>query len=300
MSNRESDRSGGPDRSDGSGRTGNHRRLRPSGGYRELRSFQVTTVIYDATVSFCDRFVDKRSRTHDQMVQAARSGRQNIAEGSRAAATSSQTELRLVNVARASLDELLLDFEDFLRQRGKRQWDKNDAEAREVRAVGWQKDLTDQTDRTDPSDHWKSYSRWLEHSDPAVVANAVLCLIHQANYLLDQQIAGLERQFVEGGGYTEQLAAARLEERRKQKGVLSDRTDRSDPADQSDRAKTAPTCAACGQAMVLRTARKGERAGSRFWGCSGYPECKGTRSVEASYGSVGSDRSVRSDRKKRP
>ena len=291
MSNRESDRSGGSDRSDGSkDRTGNRRRLRPSRGYRELRSFQVTTVIYDATVSFCDRFVDKRSRTHDQMVQAARSGRQNIAEGSRAAATSSQTELRLVNVARASLDELLLDFEDFLRQRGKRQWDKNDAEAREVRAVGWQKDLTDQTDRTDPSDHWKSYSRWLEHSDPAVVANAVLCLIHQANYLLDQQIAGLERQFVEGGGYTEQLAAARIEERRRQG---AERTDPSDLTDRSDRTEKQLTCPACGKLMVLRTARKGGRAGSRFWGCSGYPECRGTREL-GSDGSVGSDRSVRS------
>jgi restriction system protein len=91
--------------------------LRPHGGYRRLRSFQVTEIIYDGTVAFCDRFIDKRSRTHDQMVQAARSGRQNIAEGSRASATSSQTELRLVNVARASLDELLLDYEDFLRQR---------------------------------------------------------------------------------------------------------------------------------------------------------------------------------------
>jgi restriction system protein len=90
-------------------------RLRPSGGYRQLRSFQAATVIYDVTVSFCARFIDRRSRTVDQMVQAARSGRQNIAEGSRASATSTQAELRLVNVARASLDELLLDYEDFLR-----------------------------------------------------------------------------------------------------------------------------------------------------------------------------------------
>jgi four helix bundle protein len=116
MADNESDRSVGSDRSSG---PKERRRLRPSGGYRDLRSFQTATVIYDATVSFCNRFVGKRSRTHDQMVQAARSGRQNIAEGSRAAATSSQTELRLVNVARASLDELLLDYEDFLRQRGK-------------------------------------------------------------------------------------------------------------------------------------------------------------------------------------
>src|SRR3990172_6435150 len=117
--------------------------LRPSGGYRNLRSFQAATVIYDATVSFCARFVDKHSRTVDQMVQAARSGRQNIAEGSRASATSSQTELRLVNIARASLDELLLDYEDFLRQRGKRQWKKDDRQAREVREVGKRLDLSE-------------------------------------------------------------------------------------------------------------------------------------------------------------
>jgi four helix bundle protein len=114
----------------------------------------VTTVIYDATVLFCDRFVDKRSRTHDQMVQAARSGGQNIAEGSRAAATSSQTELRLVNVARASLDELLLDYEEFFAAARKTPVKKDDPEAREVRAVGWQKDQTDQTDRTDPTDRF--------------------------------------------------------------------------------------------------------------------------------------------------
>jgi four helix bundle protein len=120
------------------------RRLRPSGGYRALRSFQVATVIYDATVAFCERFIDKRSRTVDQMVQAARSGRQNIAEGSRAAATSSQTELRLVNVARASLDERLLDYEDFLRQHGLRQWAKDDPEALAVREVGRQRQ-SDQT-----------------------------------------------------------------------------------------------------------------------------------------------------------
>jgi four helix bundle suffix protein len=259
----------------------------------------VTTVIYDATVSFCDRFVDKRSRTHDQMVQAARSGRQNIAEGSRASATSSQTELRLVNVARASLDELLLDFEDFLRQRGKRQWKKGDPEARQVRAVGARRDRTDRsdpTDRTDPAAHWRAYARWLEASDPAVVANAVICLIHQANYLLDQQIAALERQFVQGGGYTEQLAAARLQERgrRRRTGPSLDQTDRTDQADQSDRAQTDPACPTCGKPMVLRTARQGKQSGSQFWGCSGYPECRGMRELEESDGSKRSDRSDRS------
>ena len=167
--------------------------LRPHGGYRRLRSFQVTEIIYDATVRFCDRFVSKRSRTHDQMVQAARSGRQNIAEGSRGSATSSQTELRLVNVARASLDELLLDYEDFLRQRGLPLWDKDDSQAKEVRAVG----------RSYPTDS-------------------------------------------------------------------SNRTDQSDPN----------LCPACNRPMVLRKARKGGNAGSTFWGCSGYPECRTTRPLE--------------------
>ena len=267
-----------PDRVDRTDQTGNlarPKRLRPSGGYRKLRSFQTTTVIYDATVSFCDRFMDKRSRTVDQMVQAARSGRQNIAEGSRAAATTSQTELRLVNVARASLDELLLDFEDFLRQRGLRQWHKDDPQALEVRAVGKRLDPTDPSDQTNRA----LYARWLENKDPAIVANAIICLIHQANYLLDQQIAGLEQQFVEGGGYSEQLAAARIEKRRK---------DRSDPSDRTDGTeKEKPSCPLCKGLMVLRTAKKGKNAGAQFWGCAGYPKCKGVRRLD---GSVGSDR----------
>jgi restriction system protein len=213
--------------------------LRPHGGYRRLRSFQVAEIVYDGTVAFCDRFVDKRSRTRDQMVQAARSGRQNIAEGSRASATSSQTELRLVNVARASLDELLLDYEDFLRQRGLRMWDKDDPQAKEVRAVGRgdqtdRADRTDRTDRTAPS-HAAAYAAWLNHTDPAVVANALICLIHQANYLLDRQIAGLEKRFIQEGGYSERLYAARLEERSKQNS-----TDPSDPTDRSDLTENQP------------------------------------------------------------
>lgn len=235
------------------------KRLRPSGGYRGLHSFQVTTGIYDGTVRFCDRFVDAHSRTRDQMVQAARSGRQNIAEGSRASATSSQTELRLVNVARASLDELLLDFEDFLRQHGCVQWAKDSPEAVAVREVG--KKLAD---RTDPSDQSDLYRRWLESNDPAVVANAMICLIHQANYLLDQQIRALERQFVTQGGYSEQLAAERLRHRGQGQGNAE---------------TSPPLCPACGGTTVLRTARKGSRAGKQFWGCAKYPACKGVVNV---------------------
>jgi restriction system protein len=259
------------DRSDRSENTAKKMRLRPSGGYRKLRSFQVTSIIYDGTVSFCDRFMDKRSRTVDQMVQAARSGRQNIAEGSRASSASTQTELRLINVARASLDELLLDFEDFLRQRGLPQWAKDDPRALAVRAVGKQ-DRTDQSDRTDRSD-FENYKTWLNSDDPAVVANAIICLIHQANYLLDRQIAGLERQFIHEGGYTERLAAARIEERARQR-----RTGQADSTNQAD-LKT-PVCPKCEELMALRTARKGKNAGLQFWGCCGYPKCTGTRQVE--------------------
>jgi restriction system protein len=253
-------RSDRADRSDGSVTI---KRIRPSGGYRELHSFQVTTIIYDATVSFCERFVDKRSRLVDQMTQAARSGRQNIAEGSRASATSSQTELRLINVARASLDELLLDFEDYLRQHGMVQWAKDSPEALAVRRVGQR--LAKEGNQADQA---ALYRPWLEHKDPAVVANAVICLIHQANYLLDQQVRALERQFVTKGGYSEQLAAARLQERARKAG--------SDQADQTDRAQP-PNCPVCASLMALRTARKGPRAGSQFWGCTKYPDCKGTK-----------------------
>ena len=126
-------------------------KLRPSGGYRKTASFQTATIIYDGTYWFCERYVDARSRTVDQMVQAARSGRQNIAEGSRAAATSSQTELRLLNVARASLEELLLDFEDFLRHRHLPQWEPDSPEASAVRAVPrkFKEDRSDQSDQPD-------------------------------------------------------------------------------------------------------------------------------------------------------
>jgi four helix bundle suffix protein len=260
-------RSVGSDGSVGSNQSRNQRRLRPGGGYRKLRSFRTATVIYDGTVAFCNRFLDKRTRTVDQMVQAARSGRQNIAEGSRASATSSQTELRLLTVARASLDELLLDYEDFLRQRHLRQWDKGDPEAQKVRGVARRLDQSDRIDPTEQSDH-QAYAAWLEHPDPAVVANTLICLIHQANYLLDRQIAAMERRFVDGGGYTEQLAAARIAERQRQR--------QSVPKPKL----LSPACPHCGKPMVQRTPRKG--AQTPFWGCTDYPECRGTRRLEES------------------
>ena len=254
------------------------RRLRPSGGYRQLRSFQTATLLYDATVKFCARFVDPRSRTTDQMVQAARSGRQNIAEGSRAAAASSQTELRLVNVARASLDELLLDYEDYLRQRQLPAWNKNSPDAQAVRQLGFPHP-SDPPDLSDPSElgdraRWNRYAPWLEHADPAVVANSLICLIHQTNLLLDRQIAALERGFVRDGGYSEQLAAARVAQRERTRTHPAAPTDPASPADAK-----APDCPLCGKPLVLRTARKGPNAGKPFWGCPTYPDCKGSRPI---------------------
>jgi len=254
-----SDGSARSDKSDGSMK---RKRLRPAGGYRSSASFQTATLIYDATYWFCENFLDPRSRLIDQMVQAARSGRQNIAEASRSAASSSQTELRLLNVARASLEELLLDFEDYLRHRRLAQWAADSREARAVREVPrrFQSDQSERSNLTDLTDQqrWALYAEWLEHADPAVRANAIICLIHQANFLLDQQIAALEKQFIEEGGYSEQLAAARLAFRGKK-----------DPTDRI------PSCPKCGKLTVLRTARSGRNAGRQFWGCSDYPNCRG-------------------------
>ena len=178
--------------------------IAPHGGYRELKSYQNAEIVYDATVKFCDRFVDRRSRTHDQMVQAARSGKQNIAEGSMASGTSKKTELKLVNVARASLEELLLDFEDFLRQHGLALWDKEHPTAQAVRKLVY---------RTNRS--YETYKPYIENSPPEVAANTLICLINQTNYLLDQQLRQLEQQFVEEGGFTERLYRTRLEARKR-------------------------------------------------------------------------------------
>jgi restriction system protein len=173
------------------------------GGYRQLKSFQHSELVYDATVKFCDRFIDKRSRTHDQMVQAARSGRQNIAEGSQASGTSKKFELKLVGVARASLEELLLDYEDFLRQRGLALWGKNHPTAQVVRRLAYEENRS-----------YLTYRSYIEESPPEVAANTLVCLIHQTNYLLDQQLRQLEQAFLKEGGFTERLYQSRSRSRK--------------------------------------------------------------------------------------
>ena len=180
-------------------------KLIPShGGYRELRSYQNAEIVYDATVRFCEKFIDRRSRTHDQMVQAARSGKQNIAEGSMASGTSKKTELKLIGVARASLEELLLDYQDFLRQRGLPLWGKSHPMAQTVRRLAYGEHRS-----------YMTYTTYIEESSPEVAANTLICLIHQTNYLLDQLLRQLEQQFLKEGGFTEKLYRVRSQARRK-------------------------------------------------------------------------------------
>jgi four helix bundle suffix protein len=175
------------------------------GGYRNLKTFQVSQLVYDVTVRFCDRYVEKRSRTHDQMVQAARSGVQNIAEGSQASATSKKTELKLTGVARASLEELRLDYEDFLRQRGLPLWDRYDPR--------WKNLIEQRCENADQVAHWvkEEHGRHGPHGQesgtslPEVAANAALILVSVACSLLDRQIASLGKAFETEGGFTERL-----------------------------------------------------------------------------------------------
>lgn len=177
----------------------------PHGGYQELLSYRKALIVYDATVHFCNRFLERRDRTVDQMVQAARSGKQNIVEGSMASGTSKEAEIKLMNVARASLEELLEDYRDFLRTRGAVLWEKDSREALFVRRLGANRDGS-----------YETYATYIETRPAEVVANIIICLVHQTNYLLDRQIRQLERAFVEEGGLRERMTRARLKERNRQ------------------------------------------------------------------------------------
>jgi four helix bundle suffix protein len=161
----------------------------PHGRYEDLLSFRKARIVYDATVQFTQRFLEKRDRTVDQMIQAARSGK----------------EIKLVNVARASLEELLEDYRDFLRTHGQPQWEKNSSEALFVRRIGARSDAS-----------YQSYQTYIETRPAEIVANILICLIHQTNYLLDQQLRALEKAFLSAGGLRERMTRARLDARRQQ------------------------------------------------------------------------------------
>jgi len=220
------------------------------GGYGNLVAYRKAEIVYDATVEFCALHLRKNDRTYDQMIQAARSGKQNIVEGSMASGTSKETEIKLTNVARASLEELLEDYRDFLRTRGAPLWHKDSKEARYVRQLSRQatpdcrkNDGTNATDvtyavretpapeRHDAHNSQKTHSSHTSHAShspyslfrplirtrpPEIAANIIICLIHQTNYLLDQQIRRQEKAFLEQGGLREAMTRARLAERDKQ------------------------------------------------------------------------------------
>ena len=207
------------------------------GGYRKLKSFQVAQLVYDLTVRFCDKYIDRRSRTHDQMVQAARSGVQNIAEGSQASATSKKTELKLTQVARASLEELRLDYEDFLRQRGLAQWERTNPLRQELvdrrcqtadEVAAWVVEAAKkcgpggpggqrgQTAAGRPVSTESTASTLSTKTYPELAANGALVLLTVACSLLDRQVERLAQDFEKEGGFTERLYRVRTAHRRRQ------------------------------------------------------------------------------------
>lgn len=177
-----------------------HPIIRPRGDYQTLISYQKAEVIYDITFRFARKYLASGDRTADQMIQAARSGKQNILEGSKAALTSKETELKLTSVGRASLEELLADYRDYLCVRDHAIWSKDSKEAQFVRRLG----------RKTPQ-RFEHYREFLETRPADVIANIAICLIHQTNYLLDQQLRSLEKEFLEQGGLRERMFKARLQ-----------------------------------------------------------------------------------------
>lgn len=240
------------------------------GGYRKTFAFGFTCLVYHATCTFCRRNYDYRNdalgKTVGQMVGAARSARQNIVEGSSRAGTSKETELRLYDVAKGSLEELAGDYEAFLVERGEAPWKGDDPRTREVLAL--RLDRFEGGANEDARHDFGAYllamrtrfAKWLEAEDPVIAANAILLIIDQACRLLHRQMEAVGEAFREAGGFTERLSKARLETR-----------------DAQVAANGAPACPKCGKPMRKMVARKGRNAGNAFWSCTGYPDCTGTR-----------------------
>lgn len=174
------------------------------GGYRNLYAYQKAEIIYDGTIYFTNRFFHKYDRTVGQMVQAARSGKQNIAEGSMASATSREIEIKLTNVARASLEELRIDYEDFLRTRKLPIWEKEHRLTVRFRELN-----------KTPNANYQTYIRAIENPEPEICANSMICLIKIVTYLLSKQIQAQERAFINEGGLRERMTKARIEKRKK-------------------------------------------------------------------------------------
>lgn len=239
------------------------------GGFRKLHSFTLATIIQVETLRFCRRFFthdareadrkfyDPKGRQYDQMSQAARSGRQNIIEGSERSATSKDTEMKLTDVARASLSELRGDYEIWIIDRGQLPWSVHSPEAKAVNAISldpapFSDDMVHESGKHALKQREK-YAQWLDSDDAVVMANVMLVIIGRALIMLKGQIEAQGKAFEQTGGFSERLTAKRIEAREKGKSP-------------------APECPLCGKPMRQRKSAKGE-----FWGCSTFPECKGTR-----------------------
>jgi len=238
------------------------------GGYRKTLSFGYVCLVYHATTLFCKRNYDYKNdplgKTSGQMIGAARSARQNIVEGSSRAGTSKETELRLYDVARGSLEELAGDYEVFLIDAGRAPWSENDPRFQELAAIRMEAFSAESDQRHLHGEYIlamrQRFAAWLEAEDPVVAANAQLVIINRAAALLHKQMAAIGVAFTEEGGFTERLSKVRLEAR-----------------DAKVAAEGAPTCPACGGPMRKQVARKGRNAGNPFWSCCDYPNCQGTR-----------------------
>lgn len=240
-------------------------------GYMRLDSWVMAHILQLGTMSFCRRFigydVDPKGRWLDQMTQAARSVTANVAEGSARHQTSLETEMKLVDVARASLNELANDYMFWLMLQDKACWSCQDSNYRAVRQLRLDKPEYDADDlRLRESmlhimSQRKRFSEWIDNDDAEVCANALLVLCQRLMKMLDHQIEGILNYFRENGGFAENMTQERLEAR-KEKSVQ----------------EGAPACPICGKPMVKRTAKRGMNSGNQFWSCSDYPKCNGTRS----------------------
>jgi len=243
-----------------------------SGGYRRLHSFTFATMIHLETISFCKRFIpwqeDQLGKTAGQMIGAARSGRQNIIEGSERSATSKETEIKLTDVARASLAELLGDYEIYLAEKAALPWGRDDHDRQKFASL-----MLPEFHHGDDSLHnyWKYYqdirpafAPWFDHQNSTMAANAMIVLIQRTMAMLSSQIRHQGGVFLNNGGFRERMYQCR-----------SNIREENHAAD-----KNAPNCPDCSKPMRRRSAQKGTHAGSAFWGCSAYPECKGIRKIE--------------------
>lgn len=243
-----------------------------SGGYRKMLSFGFTCLVYHATTRFCKRVFpwkeDPLGKTSGQMIGAARSARQNIVEASSRAGTSKETELRLLDVAKGSLEELLGDYETYLIDNDQSVWSVDDNRWKTVNTLPLDEFNVREDVLHEFSRHMiamrKRFAPWLENEDPFVAANAVIVAIKRAESLLFKQMEKTAIVFKDEGGFRERMTKLRMEQRE------ALQTAKPPP----------PVCPACGKAMTLRKAKTGPNVGKPFWGCTGYPACKAIQEVE--------------------